>query len=246
LRAVVVRWSRPGSVTNAKHLVTPAAIARAEGNVWRMRNNVPGSVNALHPTRAEDTEYESAVANKLSELFPSCPPREAAQIAAWTCRKHSGRVGRSAAARNLTAGVAVGRYRAHPSRAHALRRASHALRRPRKCRNRVRDEIEKVIASWERHASPAKTALGKLLSQFDPCSSVSTALISASNENAFSDLSYAFVNFAAPQNVFLNPCHTDLHYMDHISISQPQCYHTKHALYERTHFKTWVGKTFIK
>ena len=40
---------------------------------------------------AEDREYAQAVTEKLKELFPGCPPEEAERIAAWTCRKHSGR-----------------------------------------------------------------------------------------------------------------------------------------------------------
>ena len=41
------------------------------------------------------------VTTSIHVQFPSCPLDEAKQIAAWTCRKYSGRVGRSAAAKQL-------------------------------------------------------------------------------------------------------------------------------------------------
>jgi len=41
------------------------------------------------------------VAEAIRAQYPGCPAEEAASIAAWTCRKHSGRVGRSAAAKRL-------------------------------------------------------------------------------------------------------------------------------------------------
>lgn len=42
-----------------------------------------------------------AVTATRRELYPGCPPEEADRIAAWTCRKHSGRVGQSAAAKGF-------------------------------------------------------------------------------------------------------------------------------------------------
>jgi len=50
---------------------------------------------------AKDEQYVAAVAGKLKELFPGCPPGEAEAIAEHACAKYSGRVGRSAAAKEL-------------------------------------------------------------------------------------------------------------------------------------------------
>lgn len=37
----------------------------------------------------------------MRELFPGCPADESERIAAWPCRKQTGRVGRSAAAKEF-------------------------------------------------------------------------------------------------------------------------------------------------
>ena len=103
LRAVVVRWARARNRYERQGiLVTPEAIDRAETECLADEEQ-RGRQRARAAARreAEDGEYESAVAGELKRLFPGCPPPEAAQIAAWTCRKHSGRVGRSAAAKEL-------------------------------------------------------------------------------------------------------------------------------------------------
>ncbi|VGO17398.1 hypothetical protein PDESU_05994 [Pontiella desulfatans] len=52
--------------------------------------------------RAElDQEYIKAFAAKVRQLYPDCPPGRENQIAEHACRKYSGRVGRSAMAKEL-------------------------------------------------------------------------------------------------------------------------------------------------
>jgi hypothetical protein len=52
--------------------------------------------------RAEmDQQYIRAFATRVRELFPHCPQQRELEIAEHACRKYSGRVGRSAAARNF-------------------------------------------------------------------------------------------------------------------------------------------------
>ncbi len=48
-----------------------------------------------------DAEYVAEFARKIRELYPGCPGREAKQIAEHACRKHSGRIGRSASAKEF-------------------------------------------------------------------------------------------------------------------------------------------------
>ncbi|HID54521.1 MAG TPA: DUF2293 domain-containing protein, partial [Anaerolineae bacterium] len=52
--------------------------------------------------RAElDREYVAQFAQRVRELYPGCPPGREQEIAEHACRKYSGRVGRSAAAKAL-------------------------------------------------------------------------------------------------------------------------------------------------
>ena len=54
--------------------------------------------------RAElDREYVERFAARVRELYPACPPGRELVIAEHACRKYSGRVGRSAAAKSLDA-----------------------------------------------------------------------------------------------------------------------------------------------
>ena len=51
---------------------------------------------------AGGTLYKKGIAaSKLGILFPRCPPKEAAAITAHTAARGSGRIGRTAAGRNL-------------------------------------------------------------------------------------------------------------------------------------------------
>lgn len=155
LRAVVVRWARARNRYERQGiLVTPAAIERAELECLadedrRARQRERAAVRR----EGEDREYESAVTEKLKALFPGCPPAEAARIAAWTCRKHSGRIGRSAAAKELAPQALRLAVIAHIRHEHTRydELLMEAGNRPL-ARERVREEIGKVLARWERLA----------------------------------------------------------------------------------------------
>ncbi len=103
LRAVVVRWSRTRKRYERQGIpVTPGAIERAETECLADEDQrARQRERAAARRKVEDRDYEAAVAARLRELFPGCPVVEAERIAAWTCRKHSGRVGRSAAAKEF-------------------------------------------------------------------------------------------------------------------------------------------------
>jgi hypothetical protein len=155
LRAVVVRWSRARKRYERQGiLVTPAAIDRAEtecqaDEAQRARQRERAAVRRT----AEDLEYESAVARKLRELFPGCPPPEAAQIAAWTCRKHSGRVGRSAAAKEFDPQALRLAVIAHIRHEHTRYDELLMIHGDRQlARAEVRGAIERMLARWEASA----------------------------------------------------------------------------------------------
>ena len=155
LRAVVVRWARARKRYERQGiLVTAAAIERAEEECLAdEERRARQRERAAERREVGDREYESAVAEKLQTMFPGCPPESAARIAAWTCRKHSGRVGRSAAAKEFDPQALRLAVIAHIRHEHTrydellmdTGDRAHA-------RHLVRDEIQKVLASWERSA----------------------------------------------------------------------------------------------
>lgn len=103
LRAVVVQWSRTRQRYERQGiLVTGDAIAQAEAESLadadaRARQRERAAVRR----EAQEPAFVASVVAALRTRFPGCPPAEAEQIAASACQKHSGRVGRSAAAKAL-------------------------------------------------------------------------------------------------------------------------------------------------
>ncbi len=100
-------WSSNGPRARKRYerqgiLVTAEALRRAEEECLAdEERRARQRERAAERRENEDLEYLAAVTVKLKELFPGCPPEEAARIATWSCQKHSGRVGRSAAAKDF-------------------------------------------------------------------------------------------------------------------------------------------------
>jgi hypothetical protein len=152
LRAVVVRWARARKRYERQGiLVTPEAIDRAEAECLAdEEQRVRQRERAAERREFEDREYQAAVEMQLRKLFPGCPPAEIARIADWTCRKHSGRVGRSAAAKEFDPQALRLAVIAHIRHEHT--RYDELLMQlgdRQQARQLVRGEIDGVIARWE-------------------------------------------------------------------------------------------------
>lgn len=152
LRAVVVQWARARKRYERQGiLVTPEAIDRAEAEcVADEAQRIRQRVRAAARREVEDREYEAALAKKLQAQFPGCPAAEAARIAAWTCRKHSGRVGRSAAAKEFDPAALRLAVIAHIRHEHT--RYDELLMNlgdRQLARAEVRSAIDRVLARWE-------------------------------------------------------------------------------------------------
>lgn len=73
-----------------------------------------------------DAEYVRAFTDRIKELYPGCPIKEANSIAEHACPKAPGRVGRSAAAKRFEPKTIELAVRAHSPRAHELRRPARS------------------------------------------------------------------------------------------------------------------------
>ena len=103
LVAVVLRWSRARRRYERQGLlVEEAAIDRAEQECL-----ADAEARARRRERAAvrreklDRQYVQQFAERVRELFPGCPAGREVAIAEHACLKYSGRVGRSAAAKEL-------------------------------------------------------------------------------------------------------------------------------------------------
>jgi hypothetical protein len=102
-KAVVVRFSRSrGRHERQGILVEPAAIAKAEQECYDdAEERAKQRKRDEARRREEDAELAERMVQRIRELFPRCPPAEAAMIARHTAARGSGRVGRSAAGKRL-------------------------------------------------------------------------------------------------------------------------------------------------
>ncbi|MGO8678306.1 MAG: DUF2293 domain-containing protein [Limisphaerales bacterium] len=152
LRAVVVEWSRTRKRYERQGiLAVPEAIRRAEEESLadaplRERRRVQEAARR----EVEDRDYVAAVTQKLTELFPGCPPDEARAIAEHACQKYSGRVGRSAAAKQLDPVMLRLAVIAHIRHEHTPydRLLSHFADR-QLARAEIRPAVERLLEQWE-------------------------------------------------------------------------------------------------
>lgn len=151
LSAVVVKYSRRRKRNERQGvLVEPTALEKAEAECLsdedaRSRARERAAVRRV----VLDGEYVKKFAARLLEMYPGCPPEEARSIAGHACEKYSGRVGRSAAAKELDDNAITLAVRAHIRHGHTEydRYLADGLDRE-SSRRLVRSRIDEVEGEW--------------------------------------------------------------------------------------------------
>jgi hypothetical protein len=152
LRAVVVKWSRARKRYERQGILVDAdAIGRAEEE-----SLADAEVRARRQERAaerrvaEDREFVAAFAAAIRAHFPSCPAGSEAQIAEHACRKYSGRVGRTAAAKALSPEAIRLAVIAHIRHVHTNYDALLGRFGDREsARSEVREKVADIVGRWE-------------------------------------------------------------------------------------------------
>ncbi|MFJ3159518.1 DUF2293 domain-containing protein [Streptomyces kanasensis] len=151
--AVVVRHDRRRTRYERQGiLVEEAALARAEAACLadagaRARRRARDAVRRA----ASDVRFAAVLTAEVRRLFPGCPADRAAEIAAHTSARGSGRVGRTAAGRALDEGAVTAAVRASVRHRDTEYDALLAAGVPRRqARVRVAPAVEAVLASWRR------------------------------------------------------------------------------------------------
>jgi hypothetical protein len=152
LRAVVVRWSqtrkryeRQGILVDAQAIERAEAESLADAELRARR-----SERAAVRREAEDREFVASFARAIREHFPRCPDGEEQATAEHACRKHSGRVGRFAGAKDLAPEAIRLAVIAHIRHVHTNydellgRYADRAL-----ARETIQDRVAEILRSWE-------------------------------------------------------------------------------------------------
>ena len=152
LSAVVLKWSRARKRYERQGLlVENEALERAERECEAdaEQREIRRRESALR--RGElDEVYIRSFADRVREVYPCCPPGREASIAEHACRKYSGRVGRTAAAKELdekAVRLAVTAHVRH-TETNYDELLSHGFER-NDARLRVRDAVAEILELWE-------------------------------------------------------------------------------------------------
>ena len=151
LRAVVVRFSRSRK-RYERHgiLIDEQALARAEQECLADAEARAAARERAAERRAQlDDNYVREFEKRIGEIFPGCPLSERRAIAEHACQKYSGRVGRSAAAKQFdehAIGLAV---RAHVRHQHTIydELLMHGLDRS-EARAETIDGVDELVSRW--------------------------------------------------------------------------------------------------
>lgn len=120
LSAVVVKFSRSRRRYERQGLlVEPDALERAEMECVDDEANRKGARERVAIVREQaDIQYAERFAREIRVLYPGCPAAEAQLIARHACRKYSGRIGRTAAAKVFDTDALDLAVRAHIRHVH--------------------------------------------------------------------------------------------------------------------------------
>lgn len=153
LYAVVLKWSRARKRYERQGLlVEGVALEKAEQQCLadadiRERRRV----RAVEKREQVDQNFVLRFATRIRELFPSCPNRQETSIAEHACMKYSGRVGRSAAARDMDEMAVNLAVRAHVR--HAMTEYDELLSKGydrHDARALVEDKVSAIMGNWQR------------------------------------------------------------------------------------------------
>ena len=151
LHAKVLQWSRTRKRYERQGiLVESEALDKAEEECLADEEARRRRRERAAMRRAElDAEYVQAFGEHILRVFPKCPPETAAKIAEHACRKYSGRVGRSAAAKAFDDHAIELAVQAHVR--HVFTDYDELLSRGvdrYEARDRVRGEVLKKLETW--------------------------------------------------------------------------------------------------
>jgi hypothetical protein len=159
LRAVVVRFSRARKRYERQGiLVEQAALERAEQECLADSDaREAARARAVERRARIDDEYVKKFEQRIGDLFAACPPTNRRSIAEHACEKYSGRVGRTAAAKEFYPDTIELAVRAHVR--HQYTRYDELLGQGmdrQDARRIVGGEVDEMLQRWRAAADPAR------------------------------------------------------------------------------------------
>lgn len=153
LSAVVLKFSRArGRYERQGLLVEENALNKAEAECLADVEARERRAERQRERQAElDQSYVEQFAKRIRELFPICPDGRELQIAEHACRKYSGRVGRSAAAKSFDESavrLAVAAHVRHRETNYDELLAAEWDRAD--ARAQVKQRVDELLRRWQR------------------------------------------------------------------------------------------------
>lgn len=152
LNAIVLKWSRSRKRYERQGLlVQEAALLKAEGECLADADARERQRERAAVRREElDGKYVAEFAARVREIFPGCPAGRAKAIAEHACLKYSGRVGRSAGAKELDEKAVhlavVAHLRHHETNYDELLGSGYPRER---ARAEVKAKIDAAVRRWQ-------------------------------------------------------------------------------------------------
>lgn len=152
LSAVVLKWSktrrryeRQGLLVESEALEQAENECKADAKQREVRR-----INAAIRRDELDKVYIKQFSARIRELYPNCPSKRELKIAEHACRKYSGRVGRSSAAKSMDAKAVRLAVMAHIRHVETnyddLLAAMHERG---DARMMVRDAVAEILNNWQ-------------------------------------------------------------------------------------------------
>jgi hypothetical protein len=150
---VVLKFSKArGRYERQGLLVEENALDKAESECLADAQARARRADRQRERQAElDRYYVEEFAKRVRELFPGCPAKREVQIAEHACRKYTGRIGRSAAAKSFdetAVMLAVAAHIRHRETNYDELLAEDWDRSD--ARSRVRYHVDEILRSWQR------------------------------------------------------------------------------------------------
>ncbi len=151
--AVVLKFSKARRRYERQGLlVEENALDKAEAECLADADARERRANRQRERYAElDRSYVEEFAKRVRELFPGCPAEREVRIAEHACRKYSGRIGRSAAAKSFDEAavlLAVAAHIRHRETNYDELLAGEWDRGD--ARAQVRYHVDEILRSWQR------------------------------------------------------------------------------------------------
>lgn len=146
------RWERRGTLAEPAAIIEARRLCASDADA-RERARIA----AVGRREIEQRDYLRSFRAAILRLFPGCPRAEAAEIAVHACEKHSGRVGRTAAAKALDDEMVRLAVVAHVRHLHTTYDQTIARTRDKRgSRAVIRADVQAVLTAWQGgEAAPA-------------------------------------------------------------------------------------------